>query len=669
MKSLKIHLYTKPGQIFVDAAICGIAWCAAYLVRFGVPIPPAASRQMLLLLPLVAVQILISASFGTYQRSWRYVNAADALSLVRAYLIYAAALLAVALLAGPYLALLHVPTGVTVSLFLLSTLGALAVRLAHRMHYEYERHSGTVDGAIARRFLIIGAGLHGITVAREMLLRKGIEVLGFLDDDPKKQGLTIASVPVLGPVSRLPEIAKALDVDEVVVCISPQSRRLLHLEEAKTKRGLPLPSRIMPTLEEILRGEDPAAVQLSGKGIPRANGFGNAQDAGGDKAPADISAAAPFSSSLSTADAKRLSPFAKTSKSRTFPVVPDPAAESPVRNKSILITGGAGFIGSSLAEKLVAHNRVILFDQSFAHGPIQYTPLAHHPNVTRIEGDILDADLGALVKQAEVIIHAAAMLGVSRVCNSARKTLETNYVGTSRLLRALDRNPAIERFIYFSTSEVFGVNSFRVDETSHPHIGPIAESRWSYAMSKLAGEHLVASYFRETRLPIAIVRPFNIFGPRRTGDYALRRFITNALRNEPLEVYGDGTQIRSWCYIEDFCLGLTQMIVRPEAIGEDFNIGSPRNISTVLELARKVIELSGSRSTVVFRESPFPDISIRVPSLDKAKRLLGYEPRFDLDTGLRLTIDWHRENLDPLQLSVSPTQTGNKVAIQERVSV
>jgi nucleoside-diphosphate-sugar epimerase len=164
-------------------------------------------------------------------------------------------------------------------------------------------------------------------------------------------------------------------------------------------------------------------------------------------------------------------------------------------------------------------------------------------------------------------------------------------------------------------------------------------------MSKLAGEHLVTSYFRETGLPTTIVRPFNIFGPRRLGDYALRRFIVNALKGVPLEIHGDGTQIRSWCYIEDFCSALVQMMVRPEAVGEDFNIGSPGNTLTVFEIGRRIIEITGSSSTIVFCEPPFPDISIRVPSLEKARRLLAYEPKFDLAEALRLTIDWYRHYL------------------------
>jgi nucleoside-diphosphate-sugar epimerase len=250
-----------------------------------------------------------------------------------------------------------------------------------------------------------------------------------------------------------------------------------------------------------------------------------------------------------------------------------------------------------------------------------------------------------MCQEADMVVHAAALVGVNRVCNAGRETLETNYVGTSRLLQALDGSKKLQRLIYFSTSEVFGVNSFRVDENSAPSVGPIAEARWSYAIAKLAGEHLVKAYARETGMPISIVRPFNVFGPRRTGDHALLRFILNALTGKPIQVHGDGSQIRSWCYIDDFCSALQLMLERPEAAGEDFNIGNPGNTVTIYELARKVVELCGTNVPINFVEHPFPDISIRVPSLAKSQSLLGYKPRYDLDSAISLTIDWYRENL------------------------
>lgn len=244
------------------------------------------------------------------------------------------------------------------------------------------------------------------------------------------------------------------------------------------------------------------------------------------------------------------------------------------------------------------------------------------------------------------VLASAAVVGVQRVRNAARETLETNFVGTSNLLQAVETSRRLERFIYFSTSEVFGVNSFRVDENTSPVVGSIMDARWSYATAKLAGEHLVQSYFRETGMPGVIVRPFNIFGPRRVGEHAVLRFVVSALAGLPIEVHGDGSQIRSWCYIEDFCAALIAMMALPEAVGEDFNIGNPQNTLTIYQLARKVIEITGGSSDIVFVESNSPDVSIRVPSLEKSQRLLGFEPSFDLDRALRLTVEWYRQNFD-----------------------
>jgi nucleoside-diphosphate-sugar epimerase len=266
--------------------------------------------------------------------------------------------------------------------------------------------------------------------------------------------------------------------------------------------------------------------------------------------------------------------------------------------------------------------------------------------VRTVQGNLLDGvDLRGLCQESDIVVHTAALVGVNKVCNAGRETLQTNYVGTSRLLQALEGNKKLKRFIYFSTSEVFGVNSFRVDENSPPSVGPIAEARWSYAIAKLAGEHLVKAYFREMGMPITIVRPFNIFGPGRTGEHALLRFILNALSGKPLQVHGDGSQIRSWCYIDDFCSALLLMLERSESVGEDFNIGNPSNTLTIYELARKVVDLCGTNAPIRFIDHPFPDISIRVPSLTKSQSLLSYKPRYDLDLALSLTVDWYRENI------------------------
>jgi nucleoside-diphosphate-sugar epimerase len=634
---MRVTIYSKGAQRLIDATTAGLAWLTAYQIRFEGQVPPLKHEQMLLLLvPLAAGQVVISSMLGIYRYQWRYLRAEDALHIARAYLPLSLLLFFTHILLGASVPILEVPFSVIGTTFMLSVGGAVCVRLGRR--FAYQRSSKATSRDTVRRYLIVGAGLHGATVAREMVQRKGIKIAGFVDDDPDKQGAVIAGVTVIGRTADLQSMVSRHNVDEVLVCISPKSRHLLRISELESGTGIPVRSRLVPTIEDILDGKNSIPI-LSNFNLPdKGNGhrdssaeypaYPKLRAIGGDARAAAQSGAREILAP-STQALPRTALFNK---------------ELPVTNKTILITGGAGFIGSNLAEKLVEHNAVVLLDQNFAAAPIQYTSLLAHPNVRAVCGNILEVELRSLVKDADVVVHTAAILGVNRVCHSGRETLETNYVGTSRLLKALDASPNLERFVYFSTSEVFGVNSYRVDEASRPSVGPIAESRWSYAMSKLAGEHLVASYFREAHLPTVIVRPFNIFGPRRSGDYALRRFILSALQGEPLEIYGDGTQIRSWCYIEDFCSALLQMISRAEAVGEDFNIGHPGNTLTVYELAKKVIQLAESSSPILFCESPFPDISIRVPSLEKARRLLGYDPQYDLKTGLELTIQWHCMN-------------------------
>jgi nucleoside-diphosphate-sugar epimerase len=315
-----------------------------------------------------------------------------------------------------------------------------------------------------------------------------------------------------------------------------------------------------------------------------------------------------------------------------------------VEGKTILITGGAGFIGASLAERLCESNTVILFDRTFDEMPLQYSAFKDSANIERIQGDVLDsAAVARQVRRAEIVIHLAAIVGVNRVRQNARQTIDVNFIGTSNALRATEGHGHLTRFVYFSTSEIFGTNSFRADEGDTASIGPVSEARWSYSIAKLAGEHLVTAYHKELGIPTTIVRPFNIFGPKRTGEHALSRFILNALQDRELEVHGDGSQIRSWCYIDDFCDGVLRTLCRDEAIGQDFNIGSTRNTLTIYELAKRVVQLTGSKSNIIFTHQDFSDIDVRVPRLDKARRLLGYEARYELEEALELTIDWYRQ--------------------------
>lgn len=615
---MREKLFTTTNKVIIEALITGLAFWMAYQIRFEGSVPSSIGSQFqIFVLPVVAGRLAVNAAWGISNQRWRYAGLNDALQLAGAYACFTGLFLLFRL-AAPVSELLRVPIGVILIEFLLSMFGALAARLLRRLLHE--RESGGLGDVSPRRLLLVGAGSQGATVAREMVHRRGLKLVGFVDDDPNKHGKTIAGVKVLGPTRDLPEIVKAERVSDVLVCVPPPARSGLDMSvlQRHTVR-----MRVIPSLAELLKAESE---------------------------PGDSVAVA---AQERTANRKPLVLPSSAARERVRTVTP-----LALRNKTILITGGAGFIGSNLAERLAAQNEVILYDTTFRQKPVEFTTLPSNPNVRLVEGNLLDdPELPGLCRSADIVVHAAAVVGVSRVCNAARETLETNYVGTSRLLKMVEANPSLQRFLYFSTSEVFGVNSYRVDESSVTNVGSISESRWSYAIAKLAGEHLVESYFRETRMPIVIVRPFNVFGPRRTGDHALLQFILNALAGVPLNVHGDGSQIRSWCFIEDFCSALVAMLERDEAVGQDFNIGHPGNTVTILDLARKVVEIAGSKSPVVCVDHPFPDISIRVPCTSKAQKLLGYEPRFRLDEALELTIEWYARNLDRFPDPLATMQT------------
>ena len=283
---------------------------------------------------------------------------------------------------------------------------------------------------------------------------------------------------------------------------------------------------------------------------------------------------------------------------------------------------------------------------AIADAPVRYTDLPGRDNVLFVQGDICDLDsVSAAVDDCDIVIHAAAIVGVHNVLSAPRKTIETNFSGTQNLLRAV-AGRKLDRFVYFSTSEVFGGGSFRAEESHRASIGTVQEARWSYSIAKLAGEHLCYAYYREFGLPLVIVRPFNVYGQKRTGDHAMLRFLVGALRDEPLEVHGDGSQVRAWCHISDFCDALMAMLERDEAVGHDFNIGNPRATLTIYELAKRVIQVTKSKSKLGFLHIEYSDIDIRVPKTTKAQNILGYVPKVEIEDGIAQAAAWYREHLD-----------------------
>ena len=314
--------------------------------------------------------------------------------------------------------------------------------------------------------------------------------------------------------------------------------------------------------------------------------------------------------------------------------------------KRIVITGGAGFIGTTLARRLVGENEVVALD-NLHRDALSGTELSEHPNFGFVQCDVLDAErLTELVRGATHLVHAAAIAGVDTVLQSPVRTMRVNMIGTYNALEAgLATADTLERLIEFSTSEVFGSYAFRVDETSATTQGSVGEARWTYAVSKLAGEHMAHAYHDEFGLPTVSVRPFNVYGPGQIGGGAIRAFIETALAGDDLTIHGDGSQIRAWCYVDDMVEGLLTCLEHPRAVGESFNIGNARSAVTIFDLAQRVKRLTGCPGELVFRPLHYTDVELRIPNVDKARELLGFEAKVELDDGLERTIAWYRERL------------------------
>ena len=312
--------------------------------------------------------------------------------------------------------------------------------------------------------------------------------------------------------------------------------------------------------------------------------------------------------------------------------------------KRIVITGGAGFIGTTLAKRLADDNELILFD-NLHRDALSGTELAAHPNVRLVAGDVLDlAALTEVVRGATHLVHAAAIAGVDTVLASPVRTMRVNVIGTYNALEAaLTTSNTLERVIEFSTSEVFGQHAFNVAEGHVTTIGSVGEARWTYAVSKLAGEHMAHAYHDELGLPIVSVRPFNVYGPGQIGGGAIRAFIEAAIGGRPLTIHGDGSQIRAWTYVDDMVRGLLLALEHPAAVGESFNIGNARSTVTIFDLAQRIKRISGASGEITFEPLNYTDVELRIPNVSKARELLGFEAEVELDEGLERTIAWYRE--------------------------
>jgi UDP-glucose 4-epimerase len=313
--------------------------------------------------------------------------------------------------------------------------------------------------------------------------------------------------------------------------------------------------------------------------------------------------------------------------------------------KRVVITGGAGFIGTTLARRLVDANEIVAVD-NLHRDTLGGTALVDHPNFGFVQGDVLDAAfLTDVLKGATHLVHAAAIAGVDTVIESPVRTMRVNLIGTYNALEAaLATKETIERVIEFSTSEVFGTYAFKVDERHVTTQGSVGEARWTYAVSKLAGEHMAHAYHDELGLPTVSVRPFNVYGPGQIGGGAIRAFIETALAGKQLVIHGDGSQIRAWCYVDDMVEALLLALEHPNAVGESFNVGNARSAVTIYDLALRIKRLTGLDGELVFQPLHYSDVELRIPNVDKARELLGFEAKVELDEGLERTIAWYRDN-------------------------
>jgi len=316
-----------------------------------------------------------------------------------------------------------------------------------------------------------------------------------------------------------------------------------------------------------------------------------------------------------------------------------------------LITGGAGFIGSHLAERLLKDGHEVLVLDNLSTGSIDnIVHLKQVPGFSYVIDTVTNAPLLAeMIDACDVVYHLAAAVGVKLIVEQPVHTIETNVHGTEVVLKHANKKKKL--VCLASTSEVYGKSAdvpFR--ENADLVLGATAKHRWAYACSKLLDEFLALAYWKEKKLPIVIVRLFNTVGPRQTGQYGmvLPTFVRQALAGQPITVFGDGTQSRSFTYVADVVDALVKLAQEPRAIGEVFNIGNVEEVS-IGELAGRVKRMTSSASPIQFvpydqaYEAGFEDMPRRVPDLGKLGALIGYEPRVGLDEIIASVIEDFRQ--------------------------
>ncbi len=316
-----------------------------------------------------------------------------------------------------------------------------------------------------------------------------------------------------------------------------------------------------------------------------------------------------------------------------------------------LITGGAGFIGSHLCEELLSREEEIFILDDLSTGSIDNIKHLKDKNgFNMVIDSVLNKPiLEELISKVDRVFHLAAAVGVKLIMERPVDTIETNVLGTENVLNVA--NKYHKKVLVASTSEVYGKHKdHTLNELSNMVLGPTKKRRWAYACTKALDEFLSFAYYEEKKLPVVVVRFFNTIGPRQTGQYGMvvPKFIKSALLNNPITVFGDGTQSRSFTYVKDTVRAVLMLMDKPEAEGDVFNIGDGREI-TILELAKKVKKLTNSSSEITFVTyndaygKGFEDMERRAPDISKIRKFIGYEPSINLDQALEIIIQ-HMKN-------------------------
>ncbi len=317
----------------------------------------------------------------------------------------------------------------------------------------------------------------------------------------------------------------------------------------------------------------------------------------------------------------------------------------------VLITGGAGFIGSHLSEALLERGDDVFVLDNLSTGSIdnvvhlKANPRFHY-TIDTVENEQV---LAELIDRCDIVVHLAAAVGVKLIVEQPVHTIETNVHGTEVVLKHANKKKKL--VLIASTSEVYGKSTdvpFRED--ADLVLGPTTKHRWAYACSKMIDEFLALAYWKERKLPVIVVRLFNTVGPRQTGQYGMviPNFVRQALAGQPITVFGDGTQSRSFTYVGDVVKAMVALIGEPRAIGQVFNIGNGHEI-TIGALAAKVKQMTGSNSEIVMipyekaYEAGFEDMPRRVPDIKRIKALVGYEPTVELEETLTRVIEYFRQ--------------------------